>query len=133
MSDLLELAQLAVIVNGPAMRQASLMRAAEREESRKQRALAVAISASAQNEPGRIYFAECGDFIKIGYTLSVERRIASLSTGNPAPISVLLVVKGKRGFERHLHNRFAKIRSRGEWFEKHPDLLSFIAELKSIT
>lgn len=126
MSDLLELARLAVLVNGDALRQARLIRSAERRRN-----CFAAARAAVRDQPGRVYFAECGDFIKIGFTLSVEKRIASLSTGNPMPISLLLVIKAGREFEQGLHRKFAAIRSRGEWFRKHPDLLTLIDNLRT--
>lgn len=131
---LCEMARIAESINGEAMHQARKMRLAEFEARRNDRARAAALCAAGRDQPGRVYFAECGDFIKIGYTtLSVDRRITDLSTGNPLPFSVLLVVKANPAFEKNLHKRFASIRHRGEWFEKHPDLLALIAELKAAT
>lgn len=126
MSYILEIARLAVLVNGPVLEKARLIRSTER----RRRACIATEPAPAPYQRGRVYFAECGDFIKIGFTFSVEKRIASLSTGNPLPITLMHVAKAGREFEQELHKRFASLRGRGEWFQKHPDLLTFIASLR---
>lgn len=133
MSDnILAMAELAMRINGPVLQQAREMRSAEIKARREQNARNAAAFVAAKNQTGRVYFAECGDFIKIGYTAqSVEDRIAIFTTGNPLPITLLLAVKGTQTFEKSLHKRFAALRHHGEWFKKQPELLALIEELRT--
>lgn len=74
-----------------------------------------------------VYFLRAGDFIKIGKaTGSPKSRIATLQTGCPFQISVLAYMPGGLAEESALHQRFAALRTHGEWFRASPDLLSFI-------
>lgn len=78
---------------------------------------------------GFVYFAECADLIKIGYSSNVDRRMRALSSANPYPISVLLVLRGTLSFEADLHAKFHALRKRGEWFAKGDDLLAYIKRM----
>lgn len=67
---------------------------------------------------GVVYFAQCRDAVKIGYTAgSPEARIAALQTGCPWPIWLLGSVPSPPTGEVLLHNAFASHRLRGEWFD----------------
>jgi|SRR6516162_8157678 hypothetical protein len=79
----------------------------------------------------RIYFIECGDYIKIGFASSLKARLSGLTTGNPYPLKVLAIIDGDKQVERSLHDRFASAFHRGEWFRKTPELLTFIDRLSS--
>lgn len=75
-----------------------------------------------------VYFARCGDLIKIGTTSKdVRKRIQSLQTGNPHPVVLLGIIVGTLDTEHALHRRFEPYRKRGEWFLDAPELLAFIA------
>lgn len=77
---------------------------------------------------GFVYFVACGDFIKIGFTRNdVSRRIRSLETSNPFPITLIRSVPATPLFERTLHERFRKFHHRLEWFRREAELLEFIA------
>jgi hypothetical protein len=66
-----------------------------------------------------IYFAEMGDWIKIGYTAGKPaRRIAQLQTGQPQRIKLLGTIPGDMDAESSLHQEFRDYRVGGEWFEK---------------
>lgn len=73
-----------------------------------------------------IYFIQSGDYVKIGYSKNPEKRLKSLQTGNQAPLKLLLVLDGGTDKEAELHERFAELRSRGEWFYHSNDLAHFI-------
>lgn len=79
----------------------------------------------------RVYFAQAGDRIKIGWSRNVATRIATLQTANADPLHLLATVPGARSLERQLHERFAAARLSGEWFEATPDLLAYIGSLQS--
>lgn len=64
-----------------------------------------------------IYFAEMGEWLKIGYTAGTPaRRISQLQTGQPQKISLLGTIPGERDAETGLHEIFALFRGNGEWF-----------------
>ncbi len=82
-----------------------------------------------------IYFAQDSQtyHIKIGWTDGdVEKRVASLQTGNPHSIKLLLAVPATREMEPALHRIFSKTRACGEWFHPSFDLLHLIVQLAGI-
>jgi|MTBAKSStandDraft_1061840.scaffolds.fasta_scaffold08437_2 uncharacterized protein YozE (UPF0346 family) len=82
---------------------------------------------------GTIYFvkSEKTHEIKIGFTSGpVEKRLRSLQTAHPSELHLLATIPGTSDHERSLHQKFANIRLKGEWFEPHPDLLAFISVIK---
>jgi hypothetical protein len=85
----------------------------------------------------RIYFIQSGSAgpIKIGYSVRpIERRLAALQTANPEILCLLACMDGDRSTEAGLHQQFrAHRRPQGEWFEPHPDLMQFIANLPKDT
>lgn len=78
-----------------------------------------------------IYFAQHGTDgpIKIGLTDDLELRLSSLQTSSPVEIRLLATQEGDWSLERFLHQRFARLKVRGEWFHPEPDLLHYIANL----
>lgn len=80
-----------------------------------------------------VYFIQHGEAgeIKIGTTGgSPQGRMASLQTGAPLELRLLVSVPGGPADERALHERFAEHRLRGEWFRPAPALLHFIEGLR---
>jgi hypothetical protein len=65
--------------------------------------------------------------IKIGFAGDFASREKSLRAMSPVPLETLLVINGDRSLELALHQRFASHRRNGEWFNPHPDILSYIA------
>ena len=65
--------------------------------------------------------------IKIGFAGDFASREKSLRAMSPVPLETLLVIDGDRSLELALHQRFAAHRRNGEWFNSHPDILSYIA------
>lgn len=78
----------------------------------------------------RVYFIEMNEFIKIGYSSNLERRIENLALGHPYEIRLLHDIEGSFDLETDLHRRFAHIHVRGEWFRKEQELLDYIEILK---
>jgi hypothetical protein len=78
-----------------------------------------------------VYFIDAGDLIKIGRSADPIRRMGTLQAGTGKLLSLLLTIpNGNR--EREFHERFSRLRARGEWFRKGPELLEFIeAEKKA--
>lgn len=80
---------------------------------------------------GHVYFIQMGEDgpIKIGYSLDPEKRLATLQTSSPEPLSLLVTIKGGKTLEKSLHDRFAAHHKRGEWYEPVPNLLAYIEAL----
>jgi Meiotically up-regulated gene 113 len=78
---------------------------------------------------GCVYFIRCGDFIKIGYSLSPERRLSHIMTVNPHEIELLGYRYGTRDDEALYHERFAPHRHRGEWFNAAPEIETYARTL----
>jgi hypothetical protein len=71
----------------------------------------------ASNARGVVYFIECGDVIKIGYTAKIIRnRLSELGTATPYPLAVLATIPGTLRTESRLHRKFAPARYKSEWF-----------------
>lgn len=86
-------------------------------------------TAIAERDGSSVYFAASGGQIKIGWSRRVSMRLAQLQTGSPIPIKLLGTVAGGRALERRLHERFAHLRTAGEWFQDDPELLDHIGAL----
>lgn len=71
--------------------------------------------------------------IKIGKAADVKKRLSGLQTSCHEALIVFGVVKGDYNLEKSLHQKFAKLRIRGEWFRRCQPLLSFISEHRDIS
>lgn len=78
---------------------------------------------------GIIYFIECGDFIKIGFTYSLKQRMRAMQSSNPFDLRLMHKMRGSLAREAQLMAKFRHLRHRGEWFRKAPDLVRFIVKL----
>lgn len=76
-----------------------------------------------------VYFIRCGDSVKIGVAVDVRKRLSSLQTGNPAPLSLMASMPGDEKAERKLHKQFSADRLSGEWFDLSPALREYIGGL----
>lgn len=78
-----------------------------------------------------IYFIQCGTEgpIKIGYSAKLRTRFADLQMAHHEQLYLLAWVEADQSLERVLHQRFAKIRIRGEWFKPHHPVKDFIRRL----
>lgn len=74
---------------------------------------------SAKQLPKRnevVYFLKAGQFVKIGYTNNLTKRLDQLKTGCPYPLVVAATIPGDYETEHKLHRQFAHLRHNGEWF-----------------
>jgi len=71
-----------------------------------------------------VYVLGFDSYVKIGITLNVDERIAGLQT--PVPVKLYALLDGWRREELALHQRFAKLRLRGEWFQLKDELANWI-------
>lgn len=76
--------------------------------------------------PGYVYFIGGGPFIKIGWSASMEDRIAALQTGNPYKLEILGTCVGSMETEREFHEQFKEHRAEGEWFADCTEIRAFI-------
>lgn len=74
---------------------------------------------------GYVYFIRFSERIKIGWSRAPHKRIANLPFDE-----VLAVVPGTIQQERRYHERFAHLRTTGEWFRAEPELIDFIDDLR---
>jgi hypothetical protein len=78
---------------------------------------------------GFTYFVRDGDMIKIGSSVSPAARIKTLQCGFPRKLEVLAIVPMAVADEFQTHQRFAHLRTSGEWFRSGADLVEFIDAL----
>lgn len=80
---------------------------------------------------GSVYFIGFGDYIKIGFSNNLKGRLNTLQTGSPEKLVLYASMRGTHRKEIELHQRFAHLRLKGEWFRKAPDILDFIEQIKT--
>lgn len=75
---------------------------------------------SSDREPpdaqGYVYFMKARDTVKIGFSRNPFTRIGDVRTGMSAKVDRVVVVRGSKGLERCIHERFSAYRRSGEWF-----------------
>jgi len=79
-----------------------------------------------QRTVGFIYFIECGDFIKIGYSVRPRERFRRIAAMSPVEMRLIGITAGGVYDERDAHTKFSHIRARNEWFHRTDDLLEWI-------
>ena len=81
-------------------------------------------------EGGFCYFAAADSgLIKIGFTNNPKTRLKALRTTAGRDIKYLGIALGGRLRERAYHFQFGQYRVRGEWFERHSDILAEVERL----
>lgn len=82
-----------------------------------------------------IYFIQCNDYVKVGYTSNLKSRMKDYVTENPYPTKLLHILNGGYDIERKIHKQLKKFKHRGEWFlytaEVKDKIAFIIAENKS--
>ena len=73
-----------------------------------------------------IYFIECADAVKIGYSEDPRVRFGTLQTSTPHNLNWLGVMYGDMDTEARLHEAFSKHRIRGEWFRLTDEITDYI-------
>ena len=71
-----------------------------------------------------IYFvaSHCYRYCKIGVASNLVQRVSSLQNGNPYQLFCIAQFCGGYKGERWLHERYARLRHRGEWFRTRGEL-----------
>lgn len=99
---------------------------------------------SAFSHQGRVYFAACGRYVKIGFTTTlVQKRLDALLQGRLVrpvdldPADTIWLLHSIPGCvmrdERRLHKLFAAHRDVGEWFRMTPAFLNHLERLQYVT
>lgn len=78
---------------------------------------------------GAVYFLQCEDRIKVGYSHNPGARVKELATGAPAPVTLLAMVRGPRSLETNIHRRLRDHRVSGEWFRDCRDVRALMDEV----
>lgn len=82
----------------------------------------------------RVYFIQIGDGpVKVGWSSSVNHRLAGLQGSNPYPLRLLVDFRGSRDQKAAVHKMFEGLRLHGEWFAPGARLLAFIAAVQEAT
>ena len=68
----------------------------------------------AQSRHDPVYFIRCGDYVKIGTSKNIQRRLKDLETGNPYPLELIYVEDSL--MEEEWHVLFKHRHHRGEWY-----------------
>ena len=76
--------------------------------------------------PSGIYIIGFSNFVKIGWSYFISRRIEEIQVGVPEKLIVYRCLEGTMQHEKALHRRFSKYRLRGEWFRLEGDLAEWI-------
>jgi hypothetical protein len=61
--------------------------------------------------------AKRSSIVKIGHGIDIVKRLGGIQVGNPAKLYILWRTLGGRPLEELLHERFARKRVQGEWFD----------------
>lgn len=75
-----------------------------------------------------VYFIEATGScrIKIGSAGDPVARLREMQTGSPYELKLLVFIPGGYALEQELHERFARLRDRGEWFIADAEIFEFI-------
>lgn len=81
-----------------------------------------------------VYFILCDSpirHVKIGHTRSISQRLSNLQAASPFDLTLqaFCYCDNPEEIERQQHERWSRLRRRGEWFFAAPELLAFVAEL----
>lgn len=76
----------------------------------------------------RIYVLRCGEFVKIGISQNVAKRVDHLRRANPYEVELIADFYGSLTEEAMLHVRFKAHRHRLEWFRHEGELAEWIKE-----
>jgi hypothetical protein len=74
-------------------------------------------------EDGDVYFLQCADFVKVGFSQNFYSRLAGIRTSNPLPLTLLGVINGSLYLEAAIHNLFLPWSAQLEWYHAHRDVL----------
>lgn len=65
------------------------------------------------------------DYVKIGFTNDIRRRLAQLQVSSPHKLKLVALFEGDVFKEQELHKQFSSYWSCGEWFDKCEELTKY--------
>jgi DNA-binding XRE family transcriptional regulator len=71
-------------------------------------------------------------FVKIGFTKNINKRLAQLQTSSPVKLEVLHLIEGNVSLEKELHQKFKEFRTSGEWFNYDSSILEYFIDKKCL-
>lgn len=77
----------------------------------------------------RVYFIRAGDYLKIGKTDDIKKRVAQLQTGCPHDLQVVLLVPGDEREEGLSHEELKSEHVRGEWFKISEKTVAYMVDV----
>jgi hypothetical protein len=80
-----------------------------------------------------LYFAACGDAVKVGASSEPRCRIENFQTGAPGKLVLLAVIPRAGHRESECHRRLAHLHIHGEWFQRGCDVDALIKELQALS
>jgi T5orf172 domain len=94
----------------------------------------VALPGLTDDDTGFVYVVgnETGEYVKIGWSTQIQRRLATLQSYVPTPLKVYALIPGTRAVEGGLHERFHEHRAMGEWFRLDGLLLDWLKRNRAI-
>jgi len=63
-----------------------------------------------------IYFIRCKNFVKIGYSDNIQKRLNKFRCENPFDLVLINSMEGDRSVELDTHNYFKELHHKGDWF-----------------
>ena len=84
-----------------------------------------------QHSKKALYFAVCGDAIKIGVSIDPEARLQTLQTGTPGPLRLIATLPKMGSRESECHQRLSHLALGGEWFRYTEEIDQLIKELSN--
>ena len=84
---------------------------------------------ASEEEQGFVYAIKCEDYVKIGWSKTVQRRLNQISANNPFPVELLGCSPGTVGDEHELHLLLGITRVKGEWFGRTPFVKEVVRHL----
>lgn len=76
-----------------------------------------------------IYFINHTEYLKIGYTSDINKRITDLQVSCPVKLTLVGLIDGDMVDESALHEKFRKFHSHGEWFTYTKELYQYVQSL----
>lgn len=78
-----------------------------------------------------LYLIKSGDYLKIGYSQDIKKRMQTYSTHNP-DIALLDTIEGDESLEKFVHNlcKEFRVNNKQEWFHLNPFIIEVWNSLK---
>lgn len=77
---------------------------------------------------GHVYVIGFADYVKIGWSTNVQRRLFDIQKHAPEKLVLYSVFATEEATERKLHRRFKRLQLHGEWFALTHSLKSWVKD-----